>query len=396
MQRQWNIIGLGGALTGLLFCITASAQQGQPPPLPIEPTGIVESLPEVYPEHWFLVHDAAFFHMSDGKVYVLDADAESLSKQVKGIFNVSLIGNIAQSSERGEIYASETFHSRGTRGERLDVMTIWDASTLGVLGEVILPGAKRFMGMPQRFAMLVLNDSRWLAVANFSPATSITLIDLDRREIIAEIPTPGCSLVYPTGDLGFSSLCADGRFLSTELESDGRIARQTRTDTFFNSDDTPIFERPAVIGNTAYFPSLAGLVYPVDMGGKIADVGEPWQLVPAEDRDEHWAPSGIGIIDRDDLGRFYVLMHSGATEGSHNGGGSEVWVFDPEKQARIIRIPLKEWGLSIAVSRGKQPLLMVTNPVTMNLEMYSAQSGEYLKTITGFGQETPLMLHGAR
>jgi hypothetical protein len=36
-----------------------------PPPLPIEPTGIIESLPAKYPERWFLVHDAAFFGMSD-------------------------------------------------------------------------------------------------------------------------------------------------------------------------------------------------------------------------------------------------------------------------------------------------------------------------------------------
>ncbi|MEE8308263.1 MAG: methylamine dehydrogenase, partial [Gammaproteobacteria bacterium] len=76
--------------------------------------------------------------------------------------------------------------------------------------------------------------------------------------------------------------------------------------------------------------------------------------------------------------------------------GSEVWVFDPQNQERLMRIALKEWGLSIAVSRGLDPLLMVTNPITMALEMYDAQSGEYIKTITDFGQETPLMMHGAR
>ena len=32
--------------------------------------------------------------------------------QVKGTFNVSMIGNITQSPERGEIYAAETFHTR--------------------------------------------------------------------------------------------------------------------------------------------------------------------------------------------------------------------------------------------------------------------------------------------
>ena len=396
MRNYCTIFRPGAAVAGLLLFSSANAQQGQPPPLAIEQIGVIESLPKIYPEHWFLVHDAAFFHMSDGKVYVIDADADSVPQQVKGTFNVSLIGNIAQSSRRGEIYATETFHSRGTRGDRLDVLTIWDSETLSASGEVILPGAKRFMGMPQRYAVQVINDDRWLAVVNFSPATSVTLIDLDSREIIGEIATPGCTLAYPTGERGFSSLCADGRFLSTELTAEGGVARQTRTDAFFNSDDTPIFERPAVIADTAYFPSFAGLVYPVDVSGRVARVGESWTLVSAAERAEDWAPGGIAIIDRDDLGRFYVLMHADAVDGSHNGGGSEVWVFDPQNQERLMRIALKEWGLSIAVSRGLDPLLMVTNPITMALEMYDAQSGEYIKTITDFGQETPLMMHGAR
>ena len=36
---------------------------------------VVRTLPVPYPAHWLLVHDGAFFHMSDGKVVALDADA---------------------------------------------------------------------------------------------------------------------------------------------------------------------------------------------------------------------------------------------------------------------------------------------------------------------------------
>ena len=145
-------------LAGVAIAGFAIAQDDVPPPLPIEPTGVVESLPGTYPESWFLVHDAGFFHMSDGKVYVIDTAAEALTEQVKGTFNVSLIGNITQSAKRGEIYATETFHSRGTRGQRLDVLTIWDQKTLSPKGEVILPTGKRFMGMPQRYALLLLDN----------------------------------------------------------------------------------------------------------------------------------------------------------------------------------------------------------------------------------------------
>ncbi|MEE4143911.1 MAG: amine dehydrogenase large subunit [Halieaceae bacterium] len=357
---------------------------------------MIETLPATYPPSWFLVHDAAFFHMGDGKVYIIDTAAETLAQQVKGMVNVSMIGNIAQSARRNEIYATETFHSRGNRGDRMDVLTIFERQTLAPAGEVILPTGKRFMGMPQRYALLLMNDDRWLGVANFSPATSVTLIDLDSRKIIGEIPTPGCVLIYPAGKSGFSSLCADGRFLSTELAADGSVAKQTRTDVFFNSDTSPIFERPAVIGDTAYFPSIAGLVHPVNVGAGVAEVGEAWNLVPEAERAENWAPSGIGLIDRDDQGRFYIIMHPDARDGSYQGGGPEVWVYDAAAKKRVQRIKLQAWGLTLAVSRGPDPVLMVVNPTDMSLEMYDTRSGEFIKTISGFGQETPLMVHGSR
>ncbi|MCB1694587.1 MAG: methylamine dehydrogenase [Halioglobus sp.] len=384
------------AVTGILLTGTALAQQDRPPPLPIEPTGIIETLPAAYPPSWFLVQDAGFFHMSDGKVYVIDTAADTLASQVKGTFNVSMIGNITQSPERGEIYAAETFHTRGSRGDRIDVLTVFDQTTLAPKGEVILPKGKRFMGMPERYALLIMDNGRWLGVANFSPATSVTLIDLDTRKIVGEIPTPGCVLVYPTGTRGFSSLCADGRFLSTELAADGSVAKQTRTDVFFNSDTTPIFEHPAVIGSTAFFPSIAGLVYPVDIGGPVAKVGEPWNLVPEAERAQKWAPAGIGLIDKDDQGRFYIIMHPDAKDGSYQGGGPEVWVYDAAAKKRVQRIKLQSWGLSLAVSRGENPVLMVVNPADMSLEMYNTGSGEFIKTISGFGQETPLMVNGSK
>ncbi len=391
-SRRWL------AATAVCSAAAGAVAQAEPvaPPLPIEPTGVIETLPRSYPPSWFLVHDAAFFHMGDGKVYLIDTAADTLAQQVKGTFNVSLIGNIAQSAGRAEIYATETFHSRGSRGDRLDVLTIFDQQTLAPAGEVILPTGKRFVGMPQRYALLLLNDDRWLGVANFSPATSVTLIDLDSREIIGEIPTPGCVLVYPTGKRGFSSLCADGRFMSTELNADGSVSKQTRTDAFFDSDGTPIFERPAVIGTTAYFPSIAGLVYPVDLSGPVAKVGDPWNLVPEGERAEKWAPAGIGLIDRDDQGRFYIIMHPDASNGSYQGGGPEVWVYDAAAKKRVQRIKLQAWGLSLALSRGPDPVLMVVNPTDMSLEMYNTDTGAFIRTISGFGQETPLMVHGSR
>ena len=62
MVKQGLFVALLAAVA-----VLASAQETQPP-LPVEPTGIIETLPARYPADWFFVHDAAFFHMSDGKV----------------------------------------------------------------------------------------------------------------------------------------------------------------------------------------------------------------------------------------------------------------------------------------------------------------------------------------
>lgn len=394
MWKGLEMRAIAAVLCGLVAA--QSWASDKPPPLPVEPIGIIETLPRDYPESWFLVQDAAFYHMSDGKVWVLDTAEDTVARQVQGSFNVSMIGSVKQSASRAEIYATETFQTRGTRGERIDVLTIWDQENLSPVAEVVLPQGKRFMGLPERDALMLLNEDRWLAIANFSPAASVTIVDLEERKIIGDIGTPGCVLTYPAGKRGFSSLCADGRFMSTELAADGSVVSQVRTEAFFDSDDTPIFERPAYIGNTAFFPTFAGEVIPVDISGNVAQVGAAWHLVPQAERAQGWAPGGIGITAEDDLGRFYVLMHPEATDGSHNGGGAEVWVYDPAKQARVARLALREWGLSIAVSRGSEPKMLVTNPVDMSLELYDALSGEFLKTITDLGQNTPLMLFGAR
>jgi len=392
-----TVSAVAAALAVMMFSSPSiAASEDRPPPLPIEPTDVVESLPRDYPANWFLVYDVSFFHMSDGKVTIIDSAAESSTTAIKGMLNVSYMGSVAQSRRRGEIYATEAFHPRGTRGDRVDVLTIWDKETLTPKGEVVLLPGKRFFGIPERYALLPMDNDRLLAIANFSPATSATIVNLDTRKIVAEIPTPGCTLVYPTGKLGFSSLCADGRFMSTELNKDGSLLKQTRTDSFFSSDDNPIYERPTVIDDTAYFPSIAGLVYPVDISGKVAEVGEPWHLVPEAERAQNWAPGGIAIIDRDDQGRFYIIMHPDAKDGSYQGGGPEVWVFDAAKKQRVMRIALREWGLSLALSRGKNPVLMVVNPTAMSLEMYNTQSGEFIRSIDDFGQETPIMLFGSQ
>ena len=88
-------------------------------------------------------------------------------------------------------------------------------------------------------------------------------------------------------------------------------------------------------------------------------------------------------------------MHPDGTDGSHKGGGSEVWVYDVESKKRLNRMKLKEWGVSIEVTQGEQPYLVVTNG-NMDLDVYSADSGEWIRLIGGRAFEMPMIIHAAR
>lgn len=163
--------------------------------LAAEKPGKVEQLPASYPDHSVIAHDVAFFHTLEGKMMVLDADAETAAQQFKGMVNSSFIGQFTQSVARSEMYVAETFHSRGVRGERTDVVTIYDKATLAPVGEIILPGGKRSTTMPEKYALQLIDEDRMLLVFNLFPATSVTVVDVAARKVLNEIPIPGCALI---------------------------------------------------------------------------------------------------------------------------------------------------------------------------------------------------------
>ena len=181
---------LGGLLVSALALSALAAFQP-------ESIGIVETLPAEYPDHWVLVHDFSFFHMMEGEVLVVDPLAEDIGSQYKGMMPASFIAAFERSTVRNEHYVMETFYSRGTRGgERTDVVTIYDPATLLVVDEVIIP-SKRITGMPKTSASGLLGNDRFLGVYNFTPAQSVSIVDLEKREFVTEASIPGCSFVIP-------------------------------------------------------------------------------------------------------------------------------------------------------------------------------------------------------
>ena len=173
-----------------------------PQPLPEEPIPSVNTLPEQYPQSWVLVHDLHFNSLLDGRVAVVDT--HSAVHPLKGTLRAAQFANFLLSRRHNEIYTSETFYSRLTRGERTDAITVWDTATLQPKAEIVLPGGKRQQSVPYTGVFQFTNDETWALVANFTPAQSVTVVDLAGRKVLGEIDLPGCTHVHPTGARGFT------------------------------------------------------------------------------------------------------------------------------------------------------------------------------------------------
>ncbi|WP_426357475.1 amine dehydrogenase large subunit [Pseudocolwellia sp. HL-MZ19] len=191
------------------------------PPLPIEEVGKIEVLPSVFPESWVYIDESSFSSMFGGKMIVLDVAETNPHKRIKGTADKNLIGNFVAPKSREEFYIAESFHPRGSRGPRTDVLVIYDKKTLSPIKEFVLDDI-RLTALPRRHAMTLSEDEKFLYSANFSPAASITVVDLDKREIVGTIGTPGCVLPFPTGKRSITSICSNGSLLTTVLDEEGK------------------------------------------------------------------------------------------------------------------------------------------------------------------------------
>jgi len=369
--------------------LTAASSHAE---LPAEPIPNVAKISPDYPDSLIFAHDANFDALIAGRVVLLDVAPET--HNYKGALDAAQFASFTESAERNELYVAETFYSRGTRGERTDVITIYDKEYLKPIGEIALPGGKRGQVVSNRYTLQLADQYRYLFLFNFTPAASVVMIDVASRTILSETPIPGCSLVYPTGKRGFSSLCSNGSMFTAQFDEQGQITKQASIPPFFSVDDDPLFDKPVYLNGTAYFPRFNGQMQAIDLSGDAPAVTEPWSLLTETERNENWRPGGWQIATVDPSGQIYILMHLDGSDGTHKSGGSEVWVFDPASKKRVKRFELQEWGVSIEVTAGKNPYLVVTNG-DMQLDVYEAASGKWLKMIGG-AAAMPFNLHAVR
>lgn len=383
-------LALALTTSGAALAAAPAAKVPFPTPLAEEPIPAVLKLPAQYPASWVLIHDFHFNAIVDGRVMIVDT--ASPDRPVRGMVRAAQFANMLASPSRGEILTSETFYSRLTRGERTDAVTLWDMATLQPKGEIVMPGGKRQQSVtyPQLFQFT--NGGKWALVANFTPAQSVSVLDLDARKVIAEVDLPGCAQLYPTGARGFTSFCADGAMLSVALGPDGRVTSSKTIEGVHDIDNQPLFGTPAWTGQKAWFVSYHGQVQGFDFSGDVARaMPGTFNVGTAEGGAPEWRPGGWQVIAADGAGKLYVLMSPNGREGSHKDGGSEVWVVDPATKVRVARIPLRATATAIGVTREPTPHLIVARGDGV-IDVHDAGSGAFVRTLGTAGGANPILI----
>jgi len=377
--RRNLILVLVCAFAGLFVPKLASAQ------LPADQMTTLK-LGDPTPE-WVYVLDVQFPVLSS-KVWIIDGATNKMLGQVSSGY----VANFEVSPDHKELYTADTFYSRGWRGDRNDFITIFDAHTLQVTGEVAIP-PKRLLIISKRNVTAVTPDGKFLLISNMTPATSVSVVDLKARKFAGEIDTTGCTQVLVGGNRRFSSICADGAMLSVTINDKGKEVGRKRSPQLFDPDKDPLFDQPAMAGGMIFFDSYHGQILPIDISGEQAAAQPAWSVLG--DADKGWRPGGWQTIAASaDGSKLYVLMHQGG-EWTHKQFGKEVWVFDAKTHQRLEKITLTTPGYSIRVTNEPKPLLfnLILAPEP-KLETYASADGKWTLRSTFKDFLSPFLLYG--
>ena len=316
----------------LALCAASRAE------LPVEQPGRVAVLPSPAQSHWIVVSD---FVLQRSALLDLDAGA------FLGMFSTGHgVQEAAYPHSRPEFYLPETYYSRGSRGTRSDVVSVYDAATLAPIAEIPIP-PKRATNTLATGNVALSDDDRFLAIFNMTPATSLSIVDVAARVFVADVAAPGCGLVYAAGPRSFLMLCADGALLRIALGEEGRALRLERSAPFFDPQLDPVTEKAVRSGDRWIFVSFEGQVYEVDLAAAAPRFETPWSLCDAADRAASWRIGGSQHLAlHESTGRLFALMHQGGPD-SHKDHGTELWVFDLASRRRVQRIPARHPGLEI-------------------------------------------------
>nr|ANC58131.1 methylamine dehydrogenase heavy chain [Candidatus Methylacidiphilum infernorum] len=323
------------------------------------------------------------FTVANHKAFFIDVQ----SQQVLGMIDLGYLGNIVLSPGGQFVYAVESFYSRGTRGKRTDVITLYDGKNLSVVGEIIIP-PKRFLCVIKKNTQALSGDGRFLLVCNITPASSITVVDLHQRKYLREIPTPGYVLLYPYEKRRFIMIGRDGSLLVFSIDDEGHLEQRLRFPAGFSMND-PLFEHGLYLRKTNQyvFISYEGLLNFLQLEGPAIQWGKKEDI----SQGSGWRPCGWQLLSCDPLEKnLYILMHKAGKEG-HKDSAEAVWEVDMTNQKCKRTISLERPVDSIQVAAQQKTYLCCLSRKGY-LDIYDLQKGAKIGSMEELGEGALLLL----
>lgn len=354
--------------------------------LPVEQV-TTTSLPAAHPYRVYYT-DVSIAHLPDGKMTVIDGR----TLKVEGMVHTGSFAQTTLSPDRSEIYVATTYYSKINRGERSEEILVYDAKTLALKAEIPYPG-RHAQALPYIGTLRSSGDGRFILVQNATPATSISIVDRQSGKTVAEVPTPGCYLVYPARSTSrFATLCGDGTMLTVSLDDQGQPVGKKKTAKFFDPDEDALFVSAVQDGDDYHFVSFKGKVVTVNVAGETAAPRASWPLVGPREIKQGWRPGGYQPIAlHRQSGTLYVGMHPQGREGSHKDPAREIWAYDLASKTRVSRVKTPH-AVGLAVSQGEAPRVFAFN--TEGAGITAFDGGRKLRQVAaagGFG-DTPTQL----
>ncbi|WP_413671697.1 amine dehydrogenase large subunit [Massilia cellulosiltytica] len=339
-------------------------------------------MPRVY------VSDFAIGHLMDGRINVFDGR----NGKYAGLLDGGFAGHFAPSPDGKTLYVATTYLTRHTHGERHDVVEIYNADTLRMTGDVELP-TRRAESAYQQTLTRPSFDGRYLFVQNATPATSVSVVDLQNKKLLTEVPTAGCWGIYPssTEALRFSMMCGDGKLATVTLDAAGKVTQRAVTAKFFDSGNDPVFTATVAKDGHYFFVTFTGTLHRADLRGAQPVLEGSTPFVTAEDRKAGWRPGGFQLLALDaPRGQLFVGMHPKGAEGSHKNPAQEIWTLDLATGKRIARMKAPN---AIALSVGTSGLhyLYALNGATNQLVAFDLDTKRQVFVSQPIG-EAPLQV----
>ncbi|MAY15354.1 MAG: hypothetical protein CMI06_08460 [Oceanospirillaceae bacterium] len=294
----------------------------------------------------------------------------------KGSMPAGITSQMKVSKDGKTVYVLSDFAKRITYGPVESVVQVYDVDTLSRKKEIIVPNkAVKAIGMTQLLELSA--DEKLLYVQNATPATSVSVIDIAAGEVITEVPTPGCYGVYPAlKGSSFSTPCGTGQLKTFTLK--GKEYSVEASGKLFDVDADPIYIHSERRKNgELILTTFGGALYLADDSGKTVKIKEKLQVNTGIEGD--WAPGGYAITAYSStLDMVFMLMHSGAYDGSHKNGSEEIWAYSLKKKKLISRSPAPHM-VALSVTEGKTPVLFGSNEEDETIDKYVLSSdGDFM------------------